>query len=276
MSEQQMQNAMEANQAAVAEQASAEVTNDAENVTDSEFTLQDVTRRYFSPSELDEASEYMNAVSQVCPDGALKSNFDGSSVPDGFGIAVDPIKKRVENEGNVTVGVAVCVMPDMETIAEYGDGKGLEFIKDAVNDKLMAKIAHSFRPRNNETQADRVKREASVPTTIEAFLTSARGDGSLKTFTQLSSDFVKALRKMGLSLMSSAILRQTLSSKEFATAQYPKIPDASWDAILDKMISNAKAEKLDPAILVHWKETRADRPYEEITDLDMEELNALV
>lgn len=274
MSEQQL------NQQAQVSQNVAQAAQEApaENVSEPEFTIEDVQQRYFTPSELEEASEYMSQVAKVCPPDELKANFDGENVKEGYGIGVYPIKKRsdVKGEGNVTIGIAICQMPDPDTIAALPEAKGIEFIRNSVIDKLFAKISQSYRPRANETEAERKKRETSVPVEIEAFMTSARGDGSLKTFTALAPDFVKALRKMGFRLMSPQMLRQVLSSKEFAEAQFPKIDQEKWVQLLERMINTAREQKLDPATLTHWKESRDERHVDEVEDINFDELDKLV
>lgn len=248
----------------------------AENVEEKEFTLNDVEFKYFMPSELESAAEYMQLVGSVAPADSIKANFDGENVKDGYGIAVYPIKKRVENEGNVTIGVAFCQLPDPDLIAQLPENRGVEFIRNAVIDKLMTKIATAFRPRPQETADEARKREASVPVEVEAFLTSARGDGSLKTYTELAPTFVKALRKMGLKHMHVVLLRQVLSSEEFAKAQFPKIPQETWLSFIDRMVNIAREKKLDPSVFIHWKDSRGERTVTEVDELNLDELDKLI
>lgn len=233
------------------------------------FTMESVEKRYFAPDQLQEAQDYLGKVTGVCPDGTIKRNFDPEETfPDGYGLAVVPISKRVEGQGNVPIGVAVAAIPDPASVAQHD--KGGEFIRSAITDVFMSKVANACRPRPDGTTA------TTIPFSIEDFIESRRGRESLKAFTEVASAFVKALRKKGIKFMTPGLLRQTLQSKAFAVTQFEKINQDAWQKVLDAMIVKAKAAGLDPAILVNWKETRDSVEVIEIEDLDLDDLDSLV
>ncbi len=233
------------------------------------FTLDEVEKRYFAPDQLTTAQEYLSKVVEVAETGQLKRNFDpGAPFPDGYGLAVVPLSKRVEGKGNVTVGVAIAAIPDPELVGAHE--KGAEFIRDCITAVFMAKVANACRPRVDGSTAP------SIPYEITDFLESRRGRENLKAFSEIAPIFVKALRKKGIKYMSAQLLRQTLQSKQFAEAQFEKIPQEAWGKVLDGMIVKAKSEGHDPAILVNWKETRESTAVAEIEDIALEEFDNLV
>ncbi len=239
--------------------------------SDDKFTMENVEKRYFAPDQLEDAQTYLGKVTNVCPDGAIKRNFDPEEVfPDGYGLAVVPISKRSleKGGGNISIGIVVAAIPDPASVANHE--KGGEFIRSAITDVFMAKVANSCRPRPDGTTA------TTIPFTIEDFIESRRGRESLKAFTEVASAFVKALRKKGIIYMTPGLLRQTLQSKAFAATQFEKINQDAWQKVLDAMIVKAKAAGHDPAILVNWKDTRDSVEVVEIEDLDLDDLDSLV
>jgi len=244
---------------------------EAETETDSEdgFTLEDVTKRYFAPDQLSEAQDYLGKVVEVAKAGQIKRNFDPEKpFPDGYGLAVVPLSKRTEGVGNVTIGIAIAAIPDPELVGNHE--KGGEFIRSAITDVFMAKVANACRPRADGTTAP------TIPFEISDFLESRRGRESLKAFSEIAPAFVKALRKKGIKFMTAQLLRQTLQSKQFAETQFEKIPQEAWEKVLDGMAIKAKAEGHDPAVLVNWRETRNSTEVAEIGDLTAEDFDDLV
>lgn len=233
------------------------------------FKTDDITKRYFAPDQLQEAQGYLTKISAVCADGTIKRNFEPEKdFPDGYGLAVVPISKRVEGKGNVFLGVAIAAIPDPASVAEHE--KGGEFIRSAITDVFMSKVANACRPRPDGTVA------TTIPFTIEDFIESRRGRENLKAFSEIAPIFVKALRKKGIKYMTPGLLRQTLQSTAFAETQFEKIAQAAWQKVLDAMIVKAKAGGFDPAILQNWKDTRDSVEVEEIDDLDLDDLDSLI
>ena len=226
--------------------------------TEEAFGLEDVQKRYFGPDVLaTEGQTYLGMVSSI-PDVKISKNFD-EEIPAGFGVSIFPISRRGA-EGNEIIGVAVAAIPDPETIANHE--KGSDFIRNVLISAFQAKVANAVRPRADGSTA------GSIPASIEDFITSQRGSGSLKTYTAMATVFVKTIKKMGIKFMTSQILKQTLQSKAFAESQFPKIPQDGWEKILHAMVSKAANEGLDPAILNHWLATRNDAEMHIAEDLD--------
>jgi hypothetical protein len=213
--------------------------------------LQSVKRDYFPPSDLEKAQTAVGAVLEICQAVKIAPvyNFDvNADFPDGYGLAVLPIKSRDATRGNVVTGMAIVALPDPNTVAEHD--KGADYIRAAVIDSFLAKAANAVRPRSDGSTA------ASVPYTVEDFITSQKTAESLAAFRELAKGYVKALKKKGLSIMTPAILRQILSSAQFAEQQFPHIAKEKWSGLLDKMIAKAQAKGLDVGIMDFWKQTR--------------------
>lgn len=241
------------------------------NGEEKEFTLQDVDRCYFSPDKIVEANSY---VAKVLSTGVeIKRNFDPTKpIPEGYGLAVVPIAKRQvtpgTGSGNVIVGVAVAAVPDPSLIVVHE--KGEQFVRDVIMDHFLAKIANSVRPRKDGETA------ASMPIKVEDFIESRRGKESFKTFTEIAGKFVKGLRKKGLKFMSQPILRQVCQSTAFAKERFEKIDQAVWIAVIGKMITAAKSENLDPAILQNWLDTRDSETLADVEELTIDGLDDLI
>ncbi len=226
----------------------------------------EVEKCYFGPDELATAGEYLNQVAANYD--KISRNFDPEKdFPAGYGLSIVPISKRT-NEGNVTIGVAVAAIPDPTTVAEHE--KGGDFIRQAVLDSFMAKVANSVRPRADGSTA------GTMPFSVEDFIERRGGGASLKAYTEIAPTFVKALRQKGLKFITASMLRQVLQSKAFAEAQFEKIAQNVWEKILDSMVQHASKKGLDPAVLVNWRETRDQVEVPEMDELDLEDLGDLV
>lgn len=236
---------------------------------ENEFTLEDVQKRYFAPDQLGDAQSVISKIVAIAKEGQLKRNFDpDADFPDGYGFAIIPLAQRVTGKGNVTIGVALAAIPDPEIVGAHE--KGAEFIRSAIVDVFMAKVANACRPRADGTTAP------SIPYEITDFLESRRGRENLKAFSEIAPLFVKALRQKGIKYMTAQLLRQTLQSKQFAETQFEKIPQEAWQKVLDGMVVKAKKEGHDPAILVSWKETRDTTEVADIGDLTVEDFDNLI
>lgn len=233
-------------------------TSETENneAEETAFTLDGVKRQYFEPSDLQDAQELVDQI--VALDCRIHRNFDpAEEFPEGFGLGVIPISTR-EGSKNVVKSVAICAVPSTETVVSHEDGQ--DFIRGVLADAFMTKAASAFRPRPDGSVA------ASVPKSVQDFITSLRGKEGLKTFTEIAPPFVKALKQKGIKFMTPLLLRQTLQSAAFAAEQFAKINQEVWVKFLDRMIETAETKKLDPQILKHWKETRNEAAVIEAND----------
>lgn len=250
----------------------ATTTTNAENKP---FTLADVERRYFSPSEVEDAAAYIAKIEAIpgLDPKDVKRNHDleGEGLPEGYGVAILPINKRAKDADGepttITTGIGIFAVPDFATIAETE--RGQEFIRSVVMDQCMNKAANSVRPRTAGAAP------VSMPFTLEDFIESRRGSGNLKTFTELAPIVVKFLKKKGAPHMTSKLLKNTLASATFAEQQFPKTEQPVWVKLLESMIGMAREQGLDPAILHSWLNTRNEADVDEM-ELDMEDLEGLI
>ena len=72
-----------------------------------------------------------------------------------------------------------------------------------------------------------------------------------------------------LKLMTDNILRSILESAAFAESQFPKVPQASWEKLLDSMIGKAEKDGMQVGMLADWRKTRdaAGLPSDDEVDL---------
>ncbi len=232
--------------------------------------FQSLKREYWGPYELEKAMAQVQEAITIAEHNNVEPvyNFDRETeFPEGYGIALLPIKERVGDRGNVVRGLCVAAMPDPDTLAQHE--KGAAFIREAVVSNFLAKLANAVRPRSAGQSAP------SAPFTVEDFITSARAAESLASFRELAPQYVKALKKKGLSIITSPILRQVLTSAQFAEQQFPHIDGAKWDGVLAKMIAKAKVKGLDPGIMEHWVSTRAETEIN-MGDFDLDGLDVLM
>ncbi len=220
--------------------------------TEKPFDFDAVKRSYFPSLKLTEAQSLIGAITEnASAQGiAVRFNFDPTKeFVAGYGIAIIPITKRTDERGNIVNGIAIAAIPDIETVQAHQLGQ--QYVVDTVINSMINKLANAVRPRGDAGTVS-----ASVPFTVEDFLTSNRVEGVLLAFRQLAPVYVKVLKKKGLKFMTEGILRQTLQNAAFAEQQFPKIGQDKWQLILDNMIATATEEKIAVGILTEWKETR--------------------
>ena len=210
-----------------------------------------IKKQYFPSAQLDKAQVIMGSMNAIANQYNLDVvfNFDvEKDFPAGFGIGIVPIAKRSKGE-TVVLGVAIAQIPDIETIQNHENGN--QFVLDAVSNNMMAKLANAVRPRgdNDETAS-------SIPASVEDFITSNRPEGVLLGFNTYASAYVKVLKKSGLKLLTTSILRQALQSKAFAEQQFPRVTQDKWLKILDSMIVRADKDGIAVGMLADWKQSR--------------------
>ena len=224
-----------------------------------------VKKQYWPVSQLEAAQPAIGKVIEAVQsvNGTLTFNFDTEKeLPEGYGMAIVPISKKDKESGKmVTMGACIAAIPDYDAVVS--DPDGAKFARTAVEDKFIAKVANAVRPRSDGSVA------SSVPFSLHDFITSNRPEGVYVAYRKLASAYVKLLKKQGLKLMTDSILRMVLESKAFAEAQFPKVPQKSWEGLLDAMIAKARAEGMEPGAMIEWRATRdnAGMPVDEETDL---------
>ena len=257
----------------VAESDDAVIDETETGEAESQTNVDDVKKVYFTSAQLNDAQTEIEKVNAIAEEHGLDMifNFDTEKeFPAGYGIAIVPVAKRDKQaEKNVVVGVAVAAIPDLETVAASENGNA--FIVKAVSGNMIAKLANAVRPRGESGES-----AASVPFTVEDFITSNRPEGLLEAYREYQSAYVKVLKKKGLKFITDSILRQVLQSAAFAEQQFPSVPQDKWEQILDSMIARAKKEGIAPGMLTEWRETRdsatlSDRDVD-LSDLDFDDV----
>ncbi len=216
------------------------------------FDFANVKRAYFPSAQVAEAQEIIGNITEHAEAGgiAIKYNFNtAENFPAGFGVAIIPIMKRTDERGNEVTGIAIAAIPDIATVQSHQLGQ--QYVVDTVINSMINKLANAVRPRGDAGTVS-----ASVPGTVEDFITSNRVEGILLAFRKLAPVYVKVLKKKGLKFITEGILRQTLQSAAFAEQQFPKIGQDKWQAVLDNMVATATSEGIAVGILTEWKETR--------------------
>lgn len=242
--------------------ATTEATQTAIENDEDKFTLQDVERRFFAPTELSDGQTYIQQVLEVAPAGNLKWNFNpDDGIPEGYGVAVIPLNERVADRGTVTKGASIAAVPTVDAIAAAEGGAA--WIESTIQRALLNAIANAVRSGAN-----------SIPFSIADFISTSRGEG-MAAFRKLATLYCRALRKKGLKIMNPALLRQVLASAEFAQTHFPPIDQSRWEFVLESMIVHAKKENLDPGILTYWKDTRNEMSAV-INDIDVSDLDAMI
>lgn len=229
-------------------------------------TLQDIKKQFFSGEQLGEAeTAIQNAINAADAIEGAKViwNFDpAKDMEEGYGIIIQPINQRdPELNKTVVVGVGIGAVPEYAKIADVKTGA--DWIRQTVENAIQAKFANAIRPKADGESA------ASVPFSVDDFITSQRAEGVLVAYRKLAKSFIELLRKKGLKLMNEQLLRQVLQSAAFAEQHFPSIKQEVWDTILGKMVTMAEKENLAPGMLVEWKATRATAGLPEVQDIDV-------
>jgi hypothetical protein len=234
------------------------------------LSLEDLSRAYFAASNPNAETAVARALAIAeAHNLPVSYNWKAESepMPEGYDVAIVPVTKRTETSGNVPVALWIAAIPSLEVIASHD--KGTAWIQDKIADACISKLANAVRPSEKKTDGP-----LSVPLSVDDFIIAATRDQGLATFRTEAAEWIKGLKAAGLAAMNPTLLRQVLSSSAFASQQFPKIPDAKWAALLDKMIAKAQTKSLDPGIMAVWKQTRTETTIG-ADDFDLEALDNL-
>ena len=243
----------------------AESTTDTANT---QTTLQDVEKKFFPPEQLDAGTSYINEVMEIASRENVEPvfNFDPQAdFPEGYGISIIPITKRVPERGNLTYGIVIAAIPSVETLAS--DDTGSTWIAKIVTDALLKQVSAAAKPKEEGAVV-------AIPFKVSEFVTTSRTSG-LASFNAVATDYVKALKTKGLKFMSKVLLRQVLASSQFAEQQFPRLSQDNWNVVLDSMIQHVKAKGMEAGVLAHWKGTR-DEVEIDVTEIDLTDLDSMV
>lgn len=241
-------------------------------------TASDVKKRYFRPSEIAaEAVAYINGVNAIpgiagtaernYADSMIRTNYpaDYEFGNDGYGIAVIPVGKQSDDDsGNVVSVIVIAAVPDPELI--LADDSGQAYVRDVLVNSFCTRLGNAARGKKDGNFAP-------MPFTVQDFITASRGKESLKTFSELAPEMVKALKEKGVKFMTVQILKNCLQSHAFAESQFgDKISQENWEFVISVLIERAGDKGLDPAILNSWLQNRNQRALELDIDLDFSDL----
>jgi hypothetical protein len=240
----------------------------AESADSKQPTLQDVEKKYFSSDAIEAGGAYVNQVVELAQASNIQPllNFNpDEAIPDGFGLAVIPLNKRVPERGNVINGICIAAIPELTTVAEADNGQ--DWINKLVTDALIRQVANAAKPKEEGALT-------SLPLSVAEFITSARSSG-LAAFNEFASAYVTALKKKGLKFMSKVLLRQTLQSAAVAGQIFPKISQDDWKLVLQSMIQHAQKASIDSGVLKLWLETR-DQAEISTAELDLSDIDGML
>ena len=244
--------------------AELETTNEAPTET----TLQDIEKKYFPADQLDAGINYINEVMEIAGRENVEPVFNfnpAEEFPDGYGLSIIPMTKRVPERGNLTYGVVVAAIPSVETLA--ADDAGSSWITKVITDALLKQVSAAAKPKDEGAAV-------AIPFKVSEFVTTSRTSG-LAAFNAVATDYVKALKTKGLKFMSKVLLRQVLASSMFAEQQFPRLSQDNWNVVLDSMIQHAKSKGMEAGVLGHWKATR-DEVEIDVTEIDLTDLDSMV
>ena len=232
--------------------------------------LDNVTKEFFQGADLPKGQERINALLEAGVD--VKFNFNAEDAdfefPDTHGLLIAPIAKRANNK-TVNIGVLVAAVPTVQAIVAHGDN-GIAFVNDCAEKMLFAKVCNSVRPR------DGVEPDGVVPFSVDDFITPRRTGDSLLAYSKVAPIYVKALKSKGLKHMNGAILRDVLSSSHNAETFFPKIPQATWEKLLESMAEKAQSMDLNPALYHRWLEQRDQvAGMDDVDDLNLDDLEGI-
>jgi hypothetical protein len=226
-----------------------------------------IVNKYFAPSELANASAAIQAAQTVAGNlnVPVMTNFDpAQELPEGFGIAIRAVSKRGQENPLACLLLAI---PSIELVATNPEGS--KWLAELAINSMAEKAAATVRPRGDEP----LLTDSSVmPRSLLDFVQPAKRGEGLGTFRAIAGDFVKVLKKKGLSFLNLSLLRQLLESAQFAKSQFPQIDQSKWVMVLDAMIAKAGKDALDTAILLHWRETRDAVEITMMDDFDLGDL----
>jgi len=243
-------------------------TTDTQAPAASETTMQDIEKKFFPASQLEAGIGYINEVMEICSNEQVEPvfNFDiEADFPEGYGLSIVPLQKRVPERGNITYGIVVAAIPSVELLST--EDAGVNWINKIITDALLRQVATAAKPKDEGAVT-------SLPFKIDDFITTSRTSG-LAAFNAVATDYVKALKSKGLKFMSKVLLRQVLASSQFAEQQFPRLSQDNWNLVLDSMQQHVKAKGMEVGILAHWKSTR-DEIEIDVAEIDLTDLDDLV
>lgn len=243
-------------------------TTQTANETAEVASMETIEARTFAQSNLEAGMNYANECIAIAEaNGAVPVfAFDtDKEFPAGYGLAVVPITKIVNNERS-NINVCIAAIPEFTTVAQAAGGQA--WIEEIVQNALVTKVRNAVRPRADGATA------LTIPFSVEDFITRAKAESTMTGFNALASGVCKTLKdKVKGLVINKELLRNALSSKAFAEEFYSKLPQEVWVKVLDSMIAAASGKQLAVSAMQEWRETRDNAGLPEAQEVDVDGLD---
>lgn len=222
-------------------------------------------RRIFNTTE--EAGAYLNLCAESFKDfGDIplasrgideEGNFDPTIYTDGMQVMVATLREAKK-------GVkAIVVTPIPSLTSLLADANGTSWIERIIQKELNHVAVRALREAADvSTVVDQ------MPTTRDAYISSARGDGGgiMETFNELykaiGATMASAVAVWAKTKPVRGDLKRAMESKGFALEYFPALEnrgegkDSLFVVAMNLGINTAKKKGLDPTIFERWIETR--------------------
>lgn len=233
--------------------------------------LADIKRVVFAADALDKASAHIQALSVLCAANNIPVTFTfdvEAELPHGYLLAIIPqTETTVSDKGTTRVlsSVIVGALPDAHKILL--SPAGAVWAVKVLTDKLIATLKAAVNKSINGE---------SLPFTVDQFVATGK-TSAFAGFNLVAREYVKALKQKSpqLSFLSVILLRQILSSAQFAEQQFPRIKQSNWVHIIDAMQDTCRLEGVDVGILAEWVKTR-DAVEVALVDVSLDDIGDLV
>ena len=231
-------------------------------------------RKYFSPDELEAASEYIYAMQSVMPDEVTLVSWTGDELPDGYGMHIVQLRREMvvnqvdddsaSEKKKVRVPYAIIVWPVPSVELFQVNSKGSEYILNEINSALADQIV---RPLRNKDASEFEMLKTEIPFNILDYAENSRkGSGIYGVYNELAKDAVKKIKghktlgktSFGRNL-TPQILRTCLSSKAAANSLAKQLEDIGFFSnILNELQNAAEALGKPVTVFEDWRSTRED------------------
>lgn len=244
----------------------------APEAADKALALENLTRQWFEPGDEANAEAAIGKAAAIAEKHGLpvQPNWNiAEPKPANYALAIVPkmrTRKNADGTGEqYPIAVYIAAIPTPEAIAADGGDAGAAWLRGKLQEALLNRFA-------NQTRGDNV---ASIPFTVADFITAQGRDNSLAYFRKVVAAYVKLLKDKGVKPTPTAnILRDVFASKAAAEQFYPRVKQTNWEALLDKMLADAKAAGTDPGMVAVWRQTR-DSAEIDSGDFDLDGLDGL-
>lgn len=244
------------------------------------------SRRIFTSTE--DAAAYLNLCMNTFSDFATTplaapgldmetGTFDPAIYVEGVAVMVATLREAKK-------GVKAIVIAPVPTLGLLlSDDAGTEWVTKIIQKELNHVAVRALRDASDiSTVVDQ------MPTTRDAYISSARGDGGIieafnELYKVLNATMASSVKVWARAKLSKVELKRSLESKGYAEEYYPALEnrgegkDSLFIVALTLALGAAKKKGLDGTIFQRWLDTRASKTFdaskvEDDDDLDMSAL----